>query len=514
MNPKDLKRLMDLMSKGVANLSAEEKTELTALQAKAAAVIENPEGNLSAEDVKKLVTDAVTEANKGALTADAVKSMVETAVKGIQIPAAVDQKALVEQVVKGIPTAPTAEDVKGIVEGVLKNIRPASKMVHEDPESSIELPIAHRAGNLSVAMKQVLNVMTKGADHINEGIPESLLKKAEENGARQEKRIEMLGRKALSTTAAGSGLEFMNVAVSTVILQRMYMECALANALLSQEVQMPSNPFTYPLSTTRPTFGLTAENGQAGEGTGGSANLVLNATKLTAKSEYSYEAEEDALIAILPQIINQLGDAAGEAFEDAIINGDTAGTQDTGTAANSRVKAFDGIRKLALAQAALKVSFATGGVSAANIGALRKVMKRWGLKPSDLILIAGTNAYNDLVLLPETLTAEKVGNAAAARILTGMAPSIYGIEIVPSAFAREDLNATGVFDNTTTTKGAIYLMWKPGFVVGTRRGFTLEQDKDTTAQKKWVVASYRRAFKPVEPLANVFSAAIGYGYNA
>src|SRR5690606_31215915 len=104
--------------------------------------------------------------------------------------------------------------------------------------------------------------------------------------------------------------------------------------LLAGEVQMPTNPFTYPLSTTRPEFERTAELGSATASSPGTDDLVLNAKKLTGLVEYSYEADEDSIIAILPFILGQLGEAAGDALEDAIINGDTADThQDSDTEA-------------------------------------------------------------------------------------------------------------------------------------------------------------------------------------
>jgi hypothetical protein len=526
----EVKRLMDLLTKGQTNLNEAEKAELTSLQAKANGAAESAgksaagsDEGLSADETKKLIADGVKAglADQKTVTADQVKSLVDAAVAGIKPGEKLDAKALttdvVEQVKALIKPGVSAEDVKGIVETAFKAQRAASKMQFEggnDPE--IDTPIAHRSGNLTVAMKQLLNIMTGKTE--NDGITETQLSDANRRGERQEKSVLMNARKAITTTGAGTGLEWMNTSLSSQLLQRMYLESQVAQAFIASEVTMPTNPFNYPLGTTRPTFRLTGENATATASQSGSAGLALNAKKLVGIVDYSYEADEDAIIAILPKTIADLGDAAGEALEDAIINGDTAAThQDSDShalGATHSGKMFDGIRKLVLAQAALKTSLATGGISAANILVLKKLLGRWGLNPRNLVLIAGVAGYNDLVGLAETLTAEKTGNAATARVLTGLAPNIYGIDIVPSAKMREDLNASGVYDGTTTTKGAISIVYKPAWLQGVRRGFTLETDVDKKAQTRSVIASFRRDFKPIEALTLTKAAVLGFNYTS
>lgn len=515
----ELKRLMELMAKSADKLSDAEKSELNTLKAKADAS-QDGDKELTSDDLKALIESTVKAAVGNQLTEAQVKTLVTDAVKGLK-PEGLDTAALVENVKKAIPVGITEDAVKAIVENAVKSIHKPSKMQFEEG-SDIEFPIAHRTGNLPVDAKQLLNIMTGKPE--NDGIPESVLKDATTRGERAEKRILQsmrnggaYGTKAITTSGAGTGAEFMNVVMSSTLLSRMYMDSILSSAFIGQEVQMPSDNFTYPLSTTRPTFYTGAENTDADESTPGTGELILTARKLIGKVSYSYEADEDSIVAILPQVLQGLGEAAGEALEDAIINGDRAGTHqdsDTQLVAKHAARLFNGIRKLTLAQSALKLSLATGGITANNVGALRKLLKKYGLNPRNVKIIVGTNGWNDIVMLPETLTAEKVGNAGTARILTGLAPNLLGMDIIPSAKVREDLNANGVYDGTTTTKGAIHLVHLPSFVMGVRRGFLVEQDKDISAQKRWVVASFRRDFQPIEPLSTITAAATGFGYNS
>jgi hypothetical protein len=288
--------------------------------------------------------------------------------------------------------------------------------------------------------------------------------------------------------------------------------------MISQEIVMPTNPFNLPLTTTRPTFsaGIPELTPPAASGPG-TARPVLNAEKLMGMVQYSDEADEDSLIAILPMVTNQLGLAAGQALEDALLNGDTTLTQDLAPgggaiAANDPKSLFDGIRKLTLAQSSLKVSLATGGITAANFGAIRKALGKWGTSPRDLLWVLGVGGYQDAILLPETLTAEKAGGRAFAGIATGAAPSVFGIPIVPSEFVLENVNAAGVVDNVTTTRGLVFLLHLPSWIMGVRRGFTVAPFRDPRCGTTWICCSFRRAFIPLESLANTKAAAIGLNF--
>jgi hypothetical protein len=334
------------------------------------------------------------------------------------------------------------------------------------------------------------------------------------------------GQKAITATGVGSGAELLQTDLSTDLLSRLYLESAIAAEFISQEITMPSNPFMLPLTTTRPTFYVGGETGaMPTDSDPGTARPILTASKLIGMSSYSYEAEEDAIIAVLPMIQEQLGSAGADALEYALISGNQIGglSWDTDCVAQSAPTLFTGMRAYAM-NGGLGVSLATGGISTANIGALRKAMGKYGVKPRDLMIITGPRGFNDLVMLPETLSAYQTGAPNTARIMTGDAPSILGIRIVTSARQREDLNATGIYDGVTTTQGSILMVHRPSFLAGVKRGYTVEVWRDTRSQMNNVTASFRRAFMPKEtPSATLpagngqqpnTSVVCGYGYTA
>lgn len=565
MKLKDKLRLALLAAKS-ANRSVEETAEYNTLVegAKAAGLdadliadefapdAEEGEKSVSSDELSELIARAVTKAlpassgvdteallseirSSKALKADDVESLIKK-----HVGAGVDHSALVAEVKKLMPEQGiTSKELTAALDNFAKSIRTPSKV--EFDASSAQFPCEHRTGNMSVAQKQLLNVMVMGTSdeakattqrlnggkslptHMNDGITNSQLAFAAASGERaikslRESIVYGKGAKALTTTGAGTGLELIPSDLSADLQMRMYIESMLAAEMLAAEIAMPTQPFELPLVTTRPTFRIGSEAPGADPTASdvGTGKVVLDSKKLIGMSEYSYEADEDSIIAILPMIQEQLAAGAADAYEDALINGDTAGThQDTGVAATSALKAFNGFRKLALANNATKKSLNGSGITADNLSAMRKQMGKFGMRPADLMLLVGPNGYNDLVNLDETLTFDKVGNTAAARILTGNAASIFGIRIVVSAQVRENLNATGVIDGVTTNLGSLLLINKPQFMVGSRRGFTVEVDIDRKRQINSVIASFRRAFTPKEtPNATNPTVVLGFNYTA
>ena len=557
----ELLRLKALLAKG-KDVTDAEKTELETLKTKATEAkvnlekideaiegAKNAEGSFSDEDLKAAVKSAVAEATKGIptvdqivsaikskaeanepkITADSVKSAVTAALKDAE---GVDVDNLAEAVTKAF-TKPglSANDIAKIVGDSIANIRSESKMVHPTG-GHVELTVAHRKGNLPVFMKQLLNVCLMGASedalqatgakrpsHMNDGIPDSLLTKAAEGTDRFVGDLHTKGVKALVTGTAGSGQDFMPADLSGELQRRFYLESELARAFLSRQINMPTDTFTLPLRTTRTPWraGSEAPGSQAATGQPGTGEIVLASKKFIAVADYSYEADEDSIIAILPFLLNDLSEGGAEAFEDAVINGDTASTHqdsDTALVTGAPAKIFDGIRKRTLAVAGLSVDISTGGISTSNLSALRKRMGKWGVNPQNLIKIVGPRGFNDLVNLDEKKTLEKVGPEAS--INTGVVRQIFGIPVVVSSACREDLNASGVYDGSTVNRGSMLIVNAGEWFVGSRRNFTVETDRDIARQVNQVVASFRRAFVPKEALnaSTAALAVIGRSYTA
>ena len=531
MNTEQLKRLEELRAK--SELTAEENVELVELvaleaDAKGNEPVEDSDATednaLTENEAKALVVDAVTEGNadlqkavdslKNADTAEIAEAVAEKAkstedelVEKISEKVAEANsktltaekvQAIVEKAVAKSDEGLTEESVKTLIETSIANIQGETKMKEDTSDASlITIPVGDSKGNLPVHQKQLLNTLTGKAQDAD--IPESLLASASAKGSQIASRVQQ-GYKAGLDSSSNS--EIVDTDLSSNLLVRLYGESQLVQALAGQEIQMPTNPFKLPVATSRPTFAPTAELASPDSSAQGTSNVTLDAEKLVGYVEYSYEVDEDAIVAILPMVEQQLASAAASALEDQLINGAESGIIDNGVAASTFI--FDGFRKMTYSgNAHLTVDIGAGGLSAANLTVLRKAMKQYGMRPEELVLICGYEGYGDLVALTATLT-DDVFSGGQSRIRTGNAASVFGIDIVPSAAIAETLADDGANAEAAGTKGQVLLVHKPSFVLGTRKGFTVETDVDRVAQKNLVIASFRRDFKPLEtPSATV-----------
>ena len=120
-------------------------------------------------------------------------------------------------------------------------------------------------------------------------------------------------------------------------------------------------------------------------------------------------------------------------------------------------------------------------------------MGKYGMRPNETIIITGFKAYNDIVGLDIVETLDKVSPDAS--VMSGFVPKIYGMKVIPSALLSDNVTADGVIASSGTHgKGQFLIVHKPSFVVGVRRDFTVETDRDITSQSNQVVASFRRDF--------------------
>lgn len=531
MNEKQKQRFWEL--KGKKSLTASQREELVQLEEKAL------KSGLDLENLEPVSSDSQLTENE---LAEIVKSAVEDQVFGLREEILDEVKKAggteeVEEIVKKYATEIDQEELieklgekfagnqvsqEGLVDAfksAISEFKTESKMTHEeksvDSTPLIEMPYGDSVETLTVAQKQLHNLLCR--KDVNQGIPESSLKSAEARGRQRMSRLES---KALETQGgptgnsginAGLELSRVNVDLSSQLQERLYAESAVANRLIGSEINMPTNPFKLPVVTSRPEFKLQKEATSGGythpatTGTQsvGTANVTLDTFKLVGVSEYSYEVDEDSVLAILPIITNQLASGAAASFEEAVINGDkTVAHMDTAipnagggnTNANIAQRAVDGMIHYAMVTNAAQDVDVNGVLSAAAVGKLRSGLGPYGLNPRDLALIVSIEDYNTLLIQDEVMHSEKYG--AQGTIQNGVLPQIFGIDIVPSAAMRTTCLATGV-DSGAGSKSRCSLIHVPSWVVGVRREFTVEVDQDKIAQVNQVIASFRRDFQPI-----------------
>jgi HK97 family phage major capsid protein len=220
------------------------------------------------------------------------------------------------------------------------------------------------------------------------------------------------------------------------------------------------------------------------------------------------EVTEDAAVAVMTLLQQDLAFAFAYGIDDAIVNGDDSTTHmdsDT-TAANDVRKTWKGLRKIALAGTA-KVDFGNGAPTTSLLRQVRAAMGVYAANIQNLVWVVALETYVRLLSIPEVLTVDKYGPQAT--VITGELGKFDGIPIVISPNIRVDLNASGVYGGTTNNRTVLFLVNRQVWAVGERRGIRVEADRDITTQIDIVVATWRGDFKPLYSDNNI----IGIGYN-
>lgn len=322
-------------------------------------------------------------------------------------------------------------------------------------------------------------------------------------------------KKAIDTATSGSGLEWVPSTFSQEFVEAVMLEARVAS--LFDRVPMPTKQLTLPAEGADPTPYLVSENTDLTtsitESSPGTRSVTLTAKKLAVRTVTSTEWEQDAMPVLLERVRQKMIRAIARGIENAIINGDTSQThQDSDVTSASDVrKAWTGLRYRALNTTGCSADLST--FNADNILQLKKALGEYGLDPNDLAWIVGPSVANQLLLLKDAnnnllvTTLDKMGTEAT--IVRGELGRLFGIPVVPSAYVREDLNASGVYDGTTTNKTCMLLVNRRAWVLGDRQQIAIENVRHPGPQAIEIVATWRGQFAHVQG-TNDTDTAIGY----
>ena len=218
-------------------------------------------------------------------------------------------------------------------------------------------------------------------------------------------------------------------------------------------------------------------------------------------------ADEDSIVSSREVLISAIATAIAYGREDAILNGDTGTHQDTGlanwnprsmwssSALGSSVdhrKSWVGLRaRVGDLGAGSKSDLST--FSYANLMGLKAKLDAPLGRDGSVVLMVPHGVYiNDLLTLTQVATVEKYGPAAS--VVSGEVARIGGMRVVTPHMLTEDLNASGIYDHSTTTKGQVLIVNTDRFQLGVRRGLQMEMSKDITRGIHHIVASVREIF--------------------
>jgi len=306
---------------------------------------------------------------------------------------------------------------------------------------------------------------------------------------------------------AGTGAEFIPDEFSSDLFQSFQQRGGLRQLLQVQEVErntllLPrmdrgSRPYLKGQITSNDPALYTASDVATSQ-------KSISISGLASRIIVDDAASEDAAFAMTSLLQNVLSQDIEDAYEDAIINGDTTGAQDAlaswnirgrwgtvglGTASDHR-RLFHGLRKQAFDRSSTHDIAAAGATTLeyADLIAMLGKMGEFGVADK-VIVVSPEVMVSGIMNMTETKTLDVFG--ANAAILKGQIASVMGIPIIMSRFLGADLNAAGKYDNVTKTKSGVLIFARESYYQYLRRGILVETQKDIRAGAIEIVATLR-----------------------
>jgi N4-gp56 family major capsid protein len=274
------------------------------------------------------------------------------------------------------------------------------------------------------------------------------------------------------------------------------LEAELMIEPLFTKLQMPANrnQFSIPGRSTDAIAYLIAPGADAIESTIAAGKITFATDRIKTLVSVTDQADQEAVVAVMDLVKQELVHSLARASEKGIIAGDTAFTD-----ANDVRKAFDGLLKIAVA-AGMTVDGGATAMSASKALAARKKLGIYGLNLTDLAIIAPVNVAYDMLAITEVMTVDKYGQAAT--ILTGEIGKLYGMPIVASSYIPTNLTALGVVDSVTPgTKTAVLVVNKRFFGIADRGTIGLEEERKAVSSSTLYVGYRDLDFKKLSIVA-------------
>lgn len=321
--------------------------------------------------------------------------------------------------------------------------------------------------------------------------------------------------KAFGIAPGNEGFDWIPTIVADSYIDEFNLERKISG--LFMEVKMPSNPYKWPVlnngAIARKTGVATAPGKQVFK----TSHIQFDAVKLASRYELPEELSEDSAPDVIKAIRQELMEGQEKAMEIAILEGDAAGnfhnfsqlpdvaalTTIASIAAETPETAWDGIRTRVMAANALvagqsAVNAGGNAISETELSQCRGKMGKFGVDPSQLVLVAGPKVYNQLIQLDDVRTIEQYGGQAT--VLSGELAKYEGMPVIVSEYCREDLDATGKNSATAAnnTKGSVIIVNRKRWFTGLRRAIQVKVENNKTEMDVLDLVSFcRKSFQAV-----------------
>ena len=238
--------------------------------------------------------------------------------------------------------------------------------------------------------------------------------------------------------------------------------------------------------------------------------VELTPHKFMATTHLAKDEEEDTVLPLMDFLRRAATRRLARAIDKAILRGTgaltgfTAAPTNAITAGAGYASVVKGLVTLADDISGLRTTTGSGNdkADASDIASARAKMGKYGLQLGDhLVYVTSVEGYNELVSFSDFRTVDKFGPNAT--YLTGAVGAIYGIPIVISEF----------MDSVGSTGNEIgVLVYKPGWIIGERRGMEIESEYEPRQQVTAMYMSTRFDFKALSSNSSAALDASNFAY--
>ncbi len=204
---------------------------------------------------------------------------------------------------------------------------------------------------------------------------------------------------AMDSVTVGTGDELVATAQANLLWQDVNLETLVAS--LFSRITMPSNPFDIPLQLGDVNWYPGSENVSAKSTALATTNQTLNARELVAEVPWSLSLDEDAVIAMLPEVRRTLVRNASEVIDDVLLNGDTTTTNginsDGATIATTDagkaqwLLGFDGLLHQPLVDNTSQANNLNGAITAGAYNQALRLLGKYGVRNNEAVFVTDVN---------------------------------------------------------------------------------------------------------------------------
>ena len=307
---------------------------------------------------------------------------------------------------------------------------------------------------------------------------------------------------AMDSTTAGSGDELVDTQEARALWEDVNLETAVAP--LFNTIQMPSNPFQIPLQLGDVNWFPGTENTATESTALATARQTLTAYELVAEVPWSYDLDEDAVIAMMEELRRGLLRNAREVIDDVILNGDTTAFNNI-NADGATIRAsdagkghwllgFDGLLHLPLVDNTSQANDHGGAVSDDMFNEVRAKLGKYGVRPSEAVYITDVNTFIRSLGVSNFRTLDKFGPQAT--LLTGQLGAVEGIPVIVSEqMALADADGKVSDGSNDVNTGRLLIVNRSQWRVGFKRELTIETVRDAQKRQNIMVVSFRIALQ-------------------